>query len=404
LIKNKELKSHINLKFMKIKYSILLSFGFFFVSCKDKDEPINTEEADRKAVIENYANLVYANYQDALIDAIDLRASISDFVLNPSEQGLINAKGAWKTARESYGQTEAFRFANGPIDDFDGPEGLLNAWPLDENYIDYVEGNSNSGIINDIENFPDISIELLDSLNESGGEKNISVGYHAIEFLLWGQDLTTPSEKKAGLRPYTDYTTLKNADRRVAYLSFCANQLVDKLSELVEEWKPNGNYRTTLLAQNSNESLKVILQSIGILAASELGGERVLAAYNAKDQEEEHSCFSDNTHRDVILNVQGVKNVFTGIYIPNHYHSIIGKSIADLLKAKDETLYNNVMAQLNTSLQSAQDIPAPFDFAISDTDSRVKVLDTYSQLQDLGDDFVLVGQKLGLQISTDLPE
>ena len=73
----------------------------------------------------------------------------------------------------------------------DGPEGLINAWPLDEAYIDYVEGDPAAGVVNDPDTYPTIDAELLTSLNEQGGEANISTGWHAIEFLLWGQDLST---------------------------------------------------------------------------------------------------------------------------------------------------------------------------------------------------------------------
>ena len=61
---------------------------------------------------------------------------------------LVPARKAWLAAREPYGQTEAFRFYGGPIDDAKGPEGRINAWPLDEAYIDSVKGKAGSGIIN----------------------------------------------------------------------------------------------------------------------------------------------------------------------------------------------------------------------------------------------------------------
>jgi putative iron-regulated protein len=341
-----------------------------------------------------------------LSDAQDLKTAIDDFTANPSASLLEDAKQAWLKARESYGQTEAFRFANGPIDDADGPEGLLNAWPLDEGYIDYVEGAENSGIINDLTNYPNLDEALLESLNESGGDKNISIGYHAIEFLLWGQDLTAPSEKKAGLRPFTDYTTKSNASRRAQYLKLSAAYLVSLLDDLKDEWKPNAtnNYRAELLKKDPSATLSTILQSIGILAQSELGGERVLTAYNAKDQEEEHSCFSDNTHRDIVLNAQGVKNVFTGSYKKNDGTTVSGKSIADLLKSKDQETYDLVMSKLDKALSSAEAIPAPFDLAISDETQRPLVFATYNDLQELGDAFVVAGNKLGFSINTNLPD
>lgn len=360
--------------------------------------------------------MVYANYNDAHTDAVALKTAIDDFVADPSQTLFDEAKEAWLQARESYGTTEAFRFAGGPIDDADGPEGLLNAWPLDEGHIDYVEGNTTSGIINDATTYPTISYDVLEPLNESPGDKDISIGYHAIEFLLWGQDLDAPSALTSGARPYTDYSIstalgrpsstmiadndqVSNADRRAKYLQVCAQGIVDLLQDMKDEWKPNGACRTTLLKTDVDDALTTILGSIAELAESELGGERVAAAYNAGDQEEEHSCFSDNTHRDIILNAIGVKNVFTGTY--DGATPVSGKSFADLLKAADESTYDDVMKKLNAAVESTEAIPVPFDYAISNenTAGRTKVLATFIALQELGDALIVGGNKIGYKIS-----
>ncbi|MCB0226566.1 MAG: iron-regulated protein, partial [Anaerolineae bacterium] len=158
-------------------------------------------DALKTEAVETYANIVFANYEDAYNSAVELQDKIDAFVADPTAETMQAAKEAWLAAREPYGQTEAFRFYGGPIDDEDGPEGLINAWPLDEVYIDYVDGEETSGIINDVETYPTIDKELLISLNEVGAEENISTGFHAIEFLLWGQDLSSDG---AGNRPYTD--------------------------------------------------------------------------------------------------------------------------------------------------------------------------------------------------------
>ncbi len=149
---------------------------------------------------QHYANLVEANYQDVLTRVKALQTAVDTFVAAPSAEGLEQAKQAWLAAREPYGQTEAFRFYAGPIDDAKGPEGQINAWPLDESYIDYVKGNSKAGIINK----PNVAItkQKLASLNEKGGEENVSTGFHAIEFLLWGQDF---NKEGPGNRSYTDF-------------------------------------------------------------------------------------------------------------------------------------------------------------------------------------------------------
>ena len=223
-------------------FTVIIS-AFVVYACNSDDEtggditnpPVNSIQAS--AVIENYANLVFTNYQEAFDSATAMQTALTAFTDNPTQETFDAAKTAWLAAREPYGQTEAFRFASGPIDDVDGPEGLLNAWPLDENYVDYVEGNPNAGIINDPVNFPTIDATTLEGLNEVGGEANVSVGYHAIEFLLWGQDNTAPLDQMAGQRPFTDFVdngTANNQARRRMYVNVCAQLILDNLQSLLD--------------------------------------------------------------------------------------------------------------------------------------------------------------------------
>ncbi len=171
------------------------------------------------SVATNYAALVHANYSDTLAGAQEMQAAIAAFVAAPSADGLAAARKAWLSARESYGQTEAFRFYGGPIDDDKGPEGQINAWPLDEAYVDYVQGKPKAGLVNDAK-FKITKANLV-KFNERGGEENISSGWHAVEFLLWGQDL---SETGPGNRSFEDYVDGKtpNADRRRQFLTVAA--------------------------------------------------------------------------------------------------------------------------------------------------------------------------------------
>jgi len=171
-------------------------------SIESLDETTEAIQELKRAALTTYAEIVYASYADSARLAVELQVAIDEFVANPAAETHQAAKSAWLAAQEPYGQTEAYRFYGGPIDDEDGPEGLMNAWPLDEAYIDYVQGAESSGIINNVDAYPVIDIDLLITLNEAGSEKNISTGYHAIEFLLWGQDF---SENGPGQRQYTDY-------------------------------------------------------------------------------------------------------------------------------------------------------------------------------------------------------
>ena len=357
------------------------------------------------AVIETYAEIVYASYEDSLAKVRELRTALHDFVNAPSPETLDNAKEAWLAAREPYGQTEAYRFYGGPIDDADGPEPLINAWPLDEAYVDYVEGAPDSGIINDPETHPSITRDLLVSLNEAGAEENVSTGFHAIEFLLWGQD---HSADGPGTRPHTDYLEAEspNAARRAQYLRTAADLLVEHLEALVAAWAPGeaANYRAEFVAADPDAALQSILVGIGVLSKSELAGERMFTAYDNQDQEDEHSCFSDNTHRDTITNAVGIANVFGGRYERTDGSVIEGSGLEDLLLLVDPELAATLGLLMDESLEKVRRIPVPFDRAIVDPDARPLVLEAVFALQEQGDRIAEAGTRLGLTINTALPE
>lgn len=329
-----------------------------------------------------YAEMALIGYSEALSGAEALKLACDNFVMTPTDVNFQEAKNAWLAARELYGQTEIFRFVEGPIDNAsNGPEGLINAWPLDEAYIDYVIGSPNSGIINNVAQYPTINFSTLIKANENGGEENISVGYHAIEFLLWGQDVSANS---AGTRPYTDFVTsgsASNQERRGQYLQACCAILVQGLEQVKGEWATgSNNYRAEWLAMDDKLALRKIINSIRVMAGTELSGERIFTAYDNADQEDEHSCFSDNTHRDIALNAAGIKMLFTGSYTSTTSSST-GYSLYDLVGLINPTLASEMLALQNTSKLKIENMYIPFDQAIILPAERPKVLESVFALQ-----------------------
>ena len=75
-------------------------------------------------------------YEDALTTAKALDQAVDALIAKPSAETLAAAREAWKAARIPYQQTEVYRFGNAIVDDW---EGRVNAWPLDEGLIDYVD-------------------------------------------------------------------------------------------------------------------------------------------------------------------------------------------------------------------------------------------------------------------------
>jgi putative iron-regulated protein len=354
--------------------------------------------ADAPAVIENYATIVHASYEETAAKAADLQLAIEAFLANPDALTLSAAQDAWLAAREPYGLTEGYRFYDGPIDNpTDGPEGRMNAWPLDEAYIDYVEGDADAGIINHPETFPELTKDILAAQNEKGAEENISTGYHAIEFLLWGQDF---DDAGPGQRPFTDYLTVggtsQHQDRRAQYLSIVTELLVDDLDSVAVQWAPGeANYGADFQAVDSREALRRILQGMGSLAGSELSGERMGTALDNRDQEDEHSCFSDNTHRDLRANALSMQNIYLG-----KFGTVDGPGLDELVAARDPELDAKMQTQLQETVDLIEAIPAPFDQAImDDAGGRVKIEAAIDALKAQTQTTVEIATLLGITIN-----
>ena len=319
-------------------------------------------------VVEHYADIAHAVFADSVITAKALNSSIDTFLASPSASNFEQVKQAWLESRVPYQQSEVFRFGNAVVDDW---EGQLNAWPLDEGLIDYVSTNyqyelGNEGASANIvanETFQigqtkvdasNITPELIADLNEIGGsEANVASGYHAIEFLLWGQDLNG-TNAGAGARAYTDFVvgaecTNGNCERRGAYLKAAAELLVQDLEWMEKQWSADekGNYRQELLAESSDNGLRKMLFGMGSLSLGELAGERMKVALEANSTEDEHDCFSDNTHNSHYYNEQGIYNVYTGLYKREDGTLLSGPSLFDLVEQKDEQAAKEIQKQFD---------------------------------------------------------
>ncbi|CAB9541548.1 Iron-regulated protein A precursor [Bathymodiolus brooksi thiotrophic gill symbiont] len=392
----------------------------------------------KNEVLTAYADIAIANYTDALNDAKSMQVAIKDFTKNPTTMMMENAKASWLNARESYGQTEAFRLSNGPIDAEEGwhtvygaPEGQLNAWPLDENMVDYTmdaKGKKTSGNIIDAKgvftpsgeksktvNVSNITPDVLAALNENGGDANVATGYHAIEFLLWGQDQDyanfikdgiTTGALIAGQRTVADYTTAKNADRRKQYLNAASALIVSDLESMVVAWGKgdNSNYRAALLGNNTSDknidektALSQIFSGLGVFIKSELANERIAVAVLTPSEEDEHSCFSDNTHRDIAQNYQGFKNILFGTYNGIDY----GVAPIDALKDKSKlmALIKSADAKVNKINALAQ-ISRHFDYQIRPNDPQAKQIKKLkNELRAIGDQMINVAKANGINLS-----
>lgn len=325
---------------------------------------------DAAAVAKTYADIAEAGYANSLIEAKKLKAAVLKLIAEPSEDNLKAARQAWLATRVPYMQTEAFRFGNPIVDNW---EGKVNAWPLDEGLIDYVSAEyGNESPENDLYvanviasttikvggeevDTSKITKELLaNKLQEAGGvELNVATGYHAIEFLLWGQDLngTGPG---AGQRPATNYDpkncTGGNCERRAEYLAAVTDLLIDDLTWMTGQWGASGDARKAVMANGSTAGLVAIFKGLGSLSYGELAGERMKLGLLIHDPEEEHDCFSDNTHNSHYFDVQGIKNVYLGTYTRTEGTVVSGPNPSDMVRAKSPELDQQVRAAIDVSM------------------------------------------------------
>lgn len=392
-------------------------------------------------VVETNARIAHAVYADALLAARDLQVAVDELLAKPSETSLHRARAAWLTAREPYGQSEVFRFTAGPIDavrddgtmgaDGDGPEGRINAWPLGEALIDYTveivdgdEGPESQETVASVRGniIADPSIEIskksLTAMNELGGdERNVTTGYHAIEFLLWGQDLNLdgkgmgPRDASAGTRPHTDYVkgegcTHGNCDRRGQYLRAVTGLLVDDLERIVAAWEPEQGAYYKTYAVGGKDSLRKILEGMGRLSYGELAGERILIALVANSQEDEQSCFSDNTDRDILLDFKGIQNVYEGVYVRLDGTVTSGPGVRQYLAKADAQLAQRLgeslaktMLSINR-LVSLAEADVPYDVQIQDRAYRGDVKQVVVNLRNQAYDIEAAMKALG--VSADL--
>jgi len=321
-------------------------------------------------VLASYGDIAYAGYGDARISAEKLLEAVNALTTHPTTETLAQARKAWLTARPPYMQTEGFRFGNSIVDDW---EGRVNSWPLDEGLIDYVDpsygesSDENPYYRADVIANPHLKIagkeidatkitpELLSGKLQEAGEveANVATGYHAIEFLLWGQDLhgTGPG---AGERPASDYDlancTHGNCDRRAAYLTVATQLLISDLKEMEADWAPRGPARKQLIEGGADQGLTKILTGLGSLSYGELAGERMKLGLMLHDPEQEHDCFSDNTHNSHYYDEVGMMNIFYGRYTRLDGTKVGGPAIADYAKAKAPAEAERLSADMDKAL------------------------------------------------------
>ena len=354
---------------------------------------------DRAAVtaeaVHGYARHAERAYDATVTAAQSMRAAVQAFCAAPSDATLARARECWTTAREAYGRTEAFRFGNGPIDaKRGGLETFVNSWPVDEAYIDAVDGSAGGGIIGNPAKYPALGRAILRLHNRRGGETNVCTGWHAIEFLLWGQDR---SETGPGARPATDFVDGKApfADRRREYLLEITDMLCEDLAKVAGQWHVGGLNHRSRFEADPQASLQAMMTGVALLAGFEMSGERMAVAEETHDQEEEQSCFSDTTHLDFRAGMQGIVSVLRGDGAPGVIATV---ATVDPARAED------IASALAAAVAAMDAMPAPFDRAIrtpTGSPEHARITAAIAALEKLGEAVSAAAKVMGYSLPSE---
>jgi putative iron-regulated protein len=338
--------------------------------------------------VKRYCEIVSREYSETRARAEEMRAAIRAFCDAPSEAGLERARSAWIAARDEYGCTEAFRFGNGPIDTRrGGVETFVNAWPVDEAYIEPDDPTVRTGIIRDTAKYPALGRAILRLHNQRGGETNVCTGWHAIEFMLWGVDR---SEDGPGARPSSDFTEESGpfAERRREYLLEITDMLCEDLTRLEDAWREGqDNHRARFAADP--RAMRAILIGPALLAGFEMSGERLAVVLETRDQEEEHSCFSDTTDRDFKANIRGIELVLRD-----------SGAIA-VVRSMDPDRAANLEVALEAARAAVVAMPSPFDRAMrapAGDAARARLETALEALESLGEELDAAARGIGFEL------
>ncbi len=319
-----------------------------------------------------YADIAYASYTDAATRALELKNALFHFATEPDANKLTETRAAWLATIDAYSKTEAFRFPGGPMDDDQALGDKVGHWPLDQAYLDYLQGIPDCGLINDVETYPKIDEDLLLTLHKKDGPNRITLGFHPIQFLLWGQD-TTPqgtNPQDPVSRPHTDFLadgSRPNATRRLQYLIHAADLLLQHLEQAAAQWHPQDpeNFRASFLSGDPKAAVQNVLTGLSTFLSHTLPSKL-------------QAPFPAATTLILQANTTSLHNIYRGSYA-----TTAGPGINTLIRAADPALQTQFRNTLQALILVIQQLPQQFHQALEEEEERSKIAEAIRHTQAL---------------------
>ena len=288
-------------------------------------ELLNPElSASAKEIALEYVQQIDTDFKQAGIEIEKFQSSIATLTDQTNIENLSLSKQAWLNAHSAYELTTLHRYY---VTQLMGEQDSLalmqlqyqiNHWPIVPGYIDYVDGYPDSGIVHDI----NVNLDA-DSLREQHGSFDVSevtLGFHAIEFLLWGYDADsvarpatdfdavlelTPKEIESG---YT-LEQLSNNRRRL-FLTVVADTLVNDFLALQSLWlaeEPSISQRIESIS--GTELIVILADSMSAMLTQELLQRSLYPMLNGNFVESVQSPYSRSTQNAVSSQLSGLERL-----------------------------------------------------------------------------------------------
>ncbi len=276
---------------------------------------LNTNKANIKpstptALTTYYLSLASQQFKTTCSNAEQLQASVQLFLTAPSKKTLKETRQHWLSSHNSYIASKLFRTLNIKHPELDHSQIdpvkhsltiRIDQSPMLPGYLDAVKGYPQSGYV--FSPLP-IDAETLNNEHQFSDTLYVTLGFHAIEFLLWG-------EGNEQARTSSDYATLTNIKenpelpqaRRSQLLSLTTQLLSDDLQTQCKEWtNTEGYYPSKLSEKPEEEQNEYIVTSI-----EQLLSDIQINRAQIKSATEHHSAFAQSDEQDLQAQIKILK-------------------------------------------------------------------------------------------------
>jgi putative iron-regulated protein len=246
----------------RIRYSLLALCLVVLTACDSGKEKAQTSQPSDLAIeampesglktrglINFWQFSAQSCYSNASLAIREFEGHSQLFLAHPTQQLLLELRDRWNTAHQAYLACQLYQmlaFSRSGQKQLELTKQRVNAWPIQGGYIDYLPGYQFTGIIND--STLAITLDNLLSQHQFSDLSDVSVGFHALEFLLWGEGFDRPaSDFQASDSQLSEQGIELDANnRRRTYFELLTSHIIAELDGLSQRWErqttTNGTY------------------------------------------------------------------------------------------------------------------------------------------------------------------